>query len=103
MAGPLVPNLPLHVLQQTVAASRSHEWLHIRTQSHCVGKRKHNIFFGKGNSIFTNRHNIHRTQREDGVGVRGHREELGVTGMDATASPLQNIKFKWPSFVMSAF
>lgn len=49
-------------------------------------KRKHNIFFGKGNSIFTNRHSIHRMQREDGVGVRGHREELGVTGMDATAS-----------------
>lgn len=49
-------------------------------------KRKHNIFFGKGNSIFNNRNSNHSMQREDGVGVRGQREELGVTGMDATAT-----------------
>lgn len=36
MAGPFVPNLPFHVLQHSVAASRSHGWLHIRTQSYCA-------------------------------------------------------------------
>lgn len=58
-------------------------------------KRKHNIFFGKGNYIVTYRKSIHRIQREDGVGVRGHQEEPRVTGIDT--------KFKWASFVMSDF
>lgn len=48
-------------------------------------ERKHNICSGEGNSIFTKRNCIHRMSSEDGVGVRGHKEELGVTRMDAIA------------------
>lgn len=71
MAGPLVPNLPLHVLQQTLAASRSHEWLLIGAKSYCVVR---------GNTTFSLAKEILFLQTEtafmeDGVGVRGHGEE----------------------------
>lgn len=49
MAGPLVPNLPLRVLQHTVAARRSHGRLRVRTQGYCIPRG--NITFSLAKEI----------------------------------------------------
>lgn len=99
MAEPLVPNLPLHVLQQSTSESRSHGRLRVRTQSYCA--ERGNITFSQTEEIlFLQTETAFRERRARQAGVRGHTHEL--TGMDAGATPHPHAKFKWASFVMSA-
>ena len=86
MAGPLVPNLPSRVLQLTVAAGRSHGCLHTRTPSHCVAGGKITFSLAKEILFLQTETAFTECDERTGGGVRGHREELGVTGMDATAT-----------------
>lgn len=94
MAGPLVSNLPLHVLQQTVAASKSHGFIY--AQSYCAIRG--NITFSLAKEILflqTQTAFIECTER-------GWGSQRGAGCVrDGCSHPRLHMKFKWASFAKS--
>lgn len=66
-------------------------------------KRKHDICFAKGNSIFTKQKQHSKNVKRGRGGGKGSQRGTGSDRDGCSSRPLLYTKFKWASFDMDAF